>query len=100
VYVRQLGEKESVHGMCEDYRAGATVDLDEQRRDIEDGRNIKCSVRVLWGRKGVVGKLFDALKEWREVSDGSVEGEALDCGHYIPEEKPDEVIRHVRKFFV
>ncbi|CAM6098621.1 unnamed protein product [Calypogeia fissa] len=100
VYVAQLGNRESVHGMCEDYRAGATVDLAEQRKDIEHGRRIRCPVRVLWGRKGVVGRLFDALTEWREVSDGSVDGEALDCGHYIPEEKPDEVVHHVMEFLV
>ncbi|CAM6109509.1 unnamed protein product [Calypogeia fissa] len=99
-YVAQLGNRESVHGMCEDYRAAATVDLAEQRKDIEQGRRIRCPVRVLWGRKGVVGRLFDALTEWRDVSDGSVDGEALDCGHYIPEEKPDEVVHHVMEFLV
>src|SRR5436305_11399206 len=64
-YVKELGDKDAVHGMCEDYRAGATVDLDEQRKDIEGGKKIKCPVTVLWGKAGVVGKLFDALKEWR-----------------------------------
>lgn len=99
-YVKMLGDEDAVHGMCEDYRAGATVDLDEQGKDIEEARKIKCPVTVLWGKAGVVGKLFDALKEWRAISDGEVQGEELDCGHYIPEEKANEVIRHVKKLFV
>lgn len=99
-YVKWLGDGEAVHGMCEDYRAGAGVDLEEQRRDREEGRKVKCPVRVLWGKKGVVEALFDALGEWKKVSEGAVEGESVDSGHYIPEEKPDVLVKHIKEFFV
>lgn len=98
-YVAQVGDGETVHGMCEDYRAGAGVDLEEARRDVEMGRKIVCPVRVLWGRKGVIEKLFDALGEWRKVcKEGVVSGESVDCGHYIPEEAPEELVRHILEF--
>jgi haloacetate dehalogenase len=98
-YTDQLREREGVHGVCEDYRAGATVDLEEQREDIEKGRKIQCATKVLWGKKGLVGKKFDALQEWRPVAT-DVEGEEMDCGHYIAEEQPEELLRHMRGWFV
>ena len=99
-YLAQLTDANAVHSMCEDYRAAATVDLEEAREDRRLGRKIKCPVRVLWGKNGAVGKCFDALTDWRAVSDGSVEGEAVDSGHYIAEEVPDVVLKHASEFFV
>lgn len=98
-YVGQVGDGETARGMCEDYRASAGVDLEEAREDVRRGRRIVCPLRVLWGVKGVVGTQFNALKEWREVcAEGMVSGEGVDCGHYIPEEKPEAVVRHVMEF--
>lgn len=98
-YVRQMGDKESVAGMCEDYRAAASIDLDESREDVEKGRRIKCPLRVLWGKRGVIESQFDAVKEWREVAEeGMVDGWSVDSGHYIPEENPDAVLYHINEF--
>ena len=95
----QVGDGETVHGMCEDYRAGAGVDLEEAREDVRLGRKIVCPLRVLWGRKGVIEKMFDALAEWREVcGEAGVSGESVDCGHYIPEEAPEAVVKHIKEF--
>ena len=98
-YIEQLVDEEVVHSMCEDYRAAATVDLKEAREDRKQDRRVKCPMRVLWGKNGAVGKCFDTLAEWRAVSDGSVEGEAVDSGHYIAEEIPEVVLRHAKEFF-
>lgn len=99
-YVGQVGDRETAHGMCEDYRAGAGIDLEEAREDVRRGRKVGCPLRVLWGRKGVVGAQFDALGEWRGVSaEGVVSGEEVDCGHYIPEEAPMVVVKHIMEFF-
>jgi haloacetate dehalogenase len=99
-YLKVLEEKDAVHAMCEDYRASATIDMVEARRDIAAGRHVKCPLRVLWGRYGIIEKCFDALKEWKAVHDtGDVTGENVDCGHYIPEEKPDVVVKHIKEFF-
>ena len=97
-YVEQMGDEETVHGMCEDYRAAASIDLEEQKKDVEQGRKIKCPLRVLWGKSGVIEKHFDALAEWRKVSEGVVDGETVDCGHYIPEEVPEVLLKHIKEF--
>lgn len=97
-YMKLFDERECVHGMCEDYRAAATIDLEEARRDREEGRKIKCPVRVLVGEKGVVAKKFDFLQEWRDVSEGEVTGEAVEAGHYIAEEVPDVLLKHIKDF--
>jgi len=99
-YVNQFNNWDGIVGMCEDYRAGATIDMDEARKDREEGRKVQCELKVLWGKKGVVAMCFDVLKEWRAVSDGVVTGEAVDSGHYIAEEIPDVLLIHVRDFFV
>ncbi|PSR85787.1 Alpha/Beta hydrolase protein [Coniella lustricola] len=101
-YVKALGDKDTVHAMCDDYRAAATWDMDEQRRDLEEGRKIKCPLRVLWGKHGVVERCFDALEEWRKVTDDgvTVDGWAVESGHYIPEQAPDDVVSSIRDFFV
>lgn len=99
-YVANLSDPETVHAMCQDYRAAATLDLDEQRADLEQGNKIQCPLRVLWGNAGIIAKCFDALKEWKKVTkDGvSVDGWAVESGHYIPEHAPDEVVKAVREF--
>jgi len=100
-YISMLANPEAVHGMCEDYRAGASIDMEEARKDIEANRLVKCPVRVLWGKKGVIEKSYDAISEWKEVhASGEVDGRSVDCGHYIPEEAPDVVVEHIKDFFV
>ena len=52
---------------------------------------------ALWGRQGVIEALFDCLADWREVAT-DVRGRALQCGHFIPEEKPQELLAELRRF--
>lgn len=83
-----------IHASCEDYRAGATIDLEHDRADLE--RKLECPVLALWSAAGT-GAMFDVLAAWRERAT-DVEGRALDCGHFLPEERPDEVILALRAF--
>jgi len=53
---------------------------------------------ALWGAKGVVGQMWDVLETWRAVAT-TVSGTALDCGHLLPEERPDQIIAELQKFF-
>ena len=54
-------------------------------------------VMVLWGSQGVIERFFDPMRDWREVA-SQVRGKALNCGHFLPEEKPAEVLRELRRF--
>lgn len=86
-----------IHAMCEDYRAGATYDVAADRADREAGRKIACPVQVLWGSKGAVGNWYDVMAVWKDWAPDLV-GEAIDCGHFIPEEKPAECLAALRRF--
>jgi haloacetate dehalogenase len=97
-YLRTFGTPEGIHATCEDYRAGATVDLANDRADVAAGRKIACPTLILWGARSVVGKMFQPLETWRDLVSSPI-GEAIDCGHFIPEEKPDETLHALRGFF-
>jgi len=98
-YVAQFRDPDGTHAMCEDYRAGASVDLEHQRADRKAGNRIKCPLYVIWGTQGLIPK-YDAVKEWQEVCEGEVKGEGVDCGHYVPEERPEELLESMLEFFV
>jgi haloacetate dehalogenase len=94
-YERAFRDPRTIHGTCEDYRASASIDLEHDRKDLR--RKIRMPVLVLWGKQGVIERLFDPLRDWREVAT-DVRGRALDCGHFLPEEKPREVLAELRRF--
>jgi haloacetate dehalogenase len=88
---------ETIHASCEDYRAAASIDLQHDEADLE--RRIACPLHVLWGRRGAMERNFDVLGTWRERAAGPVAGRALDCGHYLPEERPEETASELLAFF-
>jgi len=98
-YLRCLRLPGAAHGVCEDYRASAGIDLEHDRADLQAGRRLSMPLLALWGAEGVVGRCFDPLHEWRQVAD-DVRGKALPSGHYIAEEAPqlllDEVLAFLR----
>ncbi len=98
-YIRCYCCKGTIRAVCEDYRAAAGIDLDQDRADDEAGRKIKAPLLALWGAEGTVGKLWDVLATWRPKSDALVTGQALPCGHLLPEEQPDLVVTQFRRFF-
>jgi haloacetate dehalogenase len=94
-YVRCFSNPASIHASCEDYRAAESIDLDHDAAD--KAKKIDCPVLALWGKHGVIEQQFDCLADWRAVA-RDVRGEALDCGHYLPEEQPGEVVRQLESF--
>jgi haloacetate dehalogenase len=88
---------EAIHAMCEDYRAAASIDLEHDRADAAN--RIACPLRVLWGERGVVHRLFTPIEDWRAKSAAEVTGRALPCGHYIPEEAPTLLADEIETFF-
>jgi haloacetate dehalogenase len=82
-----------VHATCEDYRAGATIDLAHDRADVG---GIRCPVLVLWSERGI-GSSYNVLSTWREQAD-AVRGRALDCGHFLAEERPEQTTSELIAF--
>lgn len=88
-YLRCYRDPATRHAICEDYRAAATIDLTHDAEDA--GRKVDAPLLALWGAKGTVGALYDVLATWREKA-VDVTGRALDCGHTVQEEAPNEVL--------
>jgi haloacetate dehalogenase len=95
-YLRSYRDPATIHAICEDYRAAASIDLEHDAAD-EDAR-ITAPLLAIWGAQGVVGELYDVEATWREKAT-SVSGLALPCGHAIPEEAPEDLTRAILSFF-
>jgi len=95
-YQRAFKDPRTIHATCEDYRAAATIDLFHDKADLS--KKIEMPLLAIWGRQGVVQALFDPIEDWREVAT-NVHGRALQCGHFIPEEKPKELLAELRRFW-
>ncbi|RPH42336.1 MAG: alpha/beta hydrolase [Burkholderiales bacterium] len=96
-YERCLTLPGSAHALCEDYRASAGIDLEHDRLDREAGHTLDAPLLLLWGAEGVVHRCFDPLALWRRIAT-DVRGEALPCGHYIPEEAPGILLERALPF--
>ena len=94
-YVRCFRDPATVHAMCEDYRAGASIDLAHDDADL--GRKMACPLLVLWAERGPMHRLFDVLSTWRERA-SQVSGKPLPAGHFLPEEVPEETFAELRPF--
>ena len=81
----------------EDYRAGATIDLEHDGADRD--KKIAVPTLVLWGESARTAQAGDMLGVWRARCAGVVDGYPVaDCGHFIPEEQPAAVIDAILKF--
>lgn len=96
-YVRCVRDPKVVHAICEDYRAGATYDRELDEQDRAAGRRITCPVQVLWGAQGALAAWYDVLAVWRDWADDVV-GQAVECGHFVPEEAPEQTAAALRAF--
>jgi haloacetate dehalogenase len=90
---------DTIHAMCEDYRASASIDLEHDRASRAAGQRIDCDLLLLWGERGVVHRLFDPLALWRAQCARTVSGLQLAAGHFIPEEQPAETAAALQAFF-
>ncbi len=99
-YERSFLKPETIHAVCEDYRASASIDLEHDRASRTAGQKIACNMRVLWGERGVVHRLFNPLTLWQAQCSGQVSGLALPAGHFIPEELPADTAAELLDFFI
>ena len=99
-YLAYVHDPEMIRGMCEDYRAAATIDRAHDRESREAGIKVQCPLLALWGDKGKIGQWYDALSIWRDYCDADVTGGPVASGHYLAEEAPEEVLAHLHDFFI
>ena len=98
-YLAAAHNPAALTGMCEDYRAACTIDLVHDRISRAEGRKVQCPMLVLWGEKGRIGGWYDPAAIWRDYCAAEVRGSAVNSGHFLAEEAPDEVIHHFDAFF-
>lgn len=96
-YVRCFSDPEVIRASCEDYRAGASIDLEHDEVDAAHGRRVECPALVMWGAEGFVGRMYDVVEVWRGYVD-DVRGQQVDGGHFLPEEAPEETLSALRDF--
>jgi len=87
----------SVHATAEDYRAGATIDLEHDEASYAAGERVRVPLLALWGEDGLVGRGYDPLEVWRGYAD-DVRGHGVPGGHFVPEEAPAETLEALRDF--
>ena len=95
-YIAQFSDPDHVHAICEQYRAAATLDYQHDRAD-RGARRITCPTLALWSATGPVASWYQPLEIWKAWSD-EVHGGPIPAGHFIPEEAPDQIIRHLTDF--
>ena len=96
-YVRCATTPDAIHAMCEDYRAGASIDLVHDEADFGD--KVNCPVLALWSATGYVGRTQEVLLTWREYAT-DVQGHSMPCGHHIAEEMPEEAHAAIKEFLL
>lgn len=94
-YVRCYSDPTMIHAVCEDYRAAASIDLEDDAADRE--KRIEAPLLLLWGGRGTVGQLYDVVEAWRERA-RNVRGFPIDCGHSPEEEAPEAFNEKLRAF--
>ncbi len=95
-YTRHFADPKTIHGICEDYRASATID--RTHNDDDRTKVLQVPTLVLWGGDGIVGKLWDVMAGWQPTV-ANLQGHAIiNCGHFVPEEQPQAVWEAVDTF--
>ena len=100
-YIDALSDSAHVHAICEEYRAAASIDRDQDLADREAGRRIICPVLALWSGSGALASWYEdaggPLGLWRRWAD-DVRGDAMDGGHFFPEEYPQATAERLLEF--
>jgi len=97
-YMAAFRDPAVIHATTEDYRAGATIDLDHDRADRAQGVKIACPLQILWGAKGVLPLLYDVLALWQAQALLPVTGQGIPAGHFLAEQAPEETLAAVLGF--
>jgi haloacetate dehalogenase len=94
-YFRIQSNPANIHGMCEDYRAAASIDLEHDKADL--AKKIACPLLVLWAKPGAMDNLYDVLSIWKERG-VNVTGKGMPGGHNMQEGAPAPVLAELQAF--
>jgi haloacetate dehalogenase len=94
-YLRCFRNPDSIHAICEDYRAAASIDLEHDKVDLN--KKIECPLLVLWSEKGPFHRMYDVLQTWKDRAVDAA-GKPLPTGHFLPEQVPQELTRELKLF--
>ncbi len=96
-YLRNNTNPLCIHGMCEDYRASASIDLEIDAADMKAGKKIQCPLLTLWAANGAMGRLYDVLTIWKDEA-VNVSGKGLPGNHSLQESAPKETLAEIQQF--
>jgi haloacetate dehalogenase len=96
-YLRTMTNPLSIHAMCEDYRASASIDLEIDAADIKAGKKIQCPLSTLWAASGAMGRQYDVLAIWKDEG-VNVTGKGLPGNHSLQESAPKETLAEIQQF--
>ena len=94
-YVRTFRNPGTVHAMCEDYRAAASIDLEHDEADLS--RKVVCPLLALWAANGAMGRMYDVLATWQERA-ANASGKGFPGGHSLQETTPEQTLAELRSF--
>jgi len=97
-YLECVKNPATISAICEDYRAAATIDLIDDKFSRKNNIKLQMPVKVLWGSKGKIEKWYKPLSIWQSYCNQEVKGNAIDSGHYLAEEKPQEILKNIFQF--
>ncbi len=97
-YRQSCNEPSRIHAFCEDYRAGATVDVEQDEADLATRRTIACPTFLVWSEFYLTRGTDAPLDVWRGTFAPEIEGGKVACGHFVAEEAPEETLALLRPF--
>ena len=97
-YLECVKNPATISAICEDYRAAATIDLIDDKFSRKNNIKLQMPVQVLWGSKGKIEKWYKPLSIWQNYCSQEVKGNAINSGHYLAEENPEEIFKNINNF--
>ena len=94
-YFRTFRSPETIHAICEDYRAAASIDLAHDKADLD--KKIQCPMMVLWSEKGPFHRMYNVLQTWKDRA-VQAQGKSMPTGHFLPEQMPVELTQELQTF--